>query len=197
MQAPTYPYRKFLCNMLYNFVDLLEKNEILYTACGGTLLGAVREKGFIPWDYDVDLDILPESRGKFMALVAHISATPHLGTYVQYHLPMCVKLSPIVPYHLCESMGFNKSTPNPTIDCFMLHNKNGEYHIEKSIWPNWYYGRGELLPLRRIYFEDFSLWGPNSLEILDRYYGDWHTPKADPWPKMIKPTQAPLGPSTD
>ena len=177
-----YPYRKFLCNMLRNFLDLLEINNIQYTASGGTLLGAVREKGFISWDYDVDIDIHPETKGKFMSLMSYIPTDPTLAMNVEYHLPTCVKLSPIVPRNICQAYGFNKDIPNPTIDCFILHNKSGEYHIQKSLWPKWYYRPGELLPLRRYYFEDFSLWGPGSLEILDRYYGDWHVPRYDAWP---------------
>ena len=185
MDAPVYPYRSFLVTMLRNFVALLDKHEIQYTACGGTLLGAIREKGFISWDYDCDVDILPESRADFFALLAYIQATPGLGTHVEYRLPMCVKLSPIVPRRVCQAMGFNKDIPNPTIDCFLLYKRDGEYRIEGDRWPTWHYKEGELLPLRRIYFEDFSMWGPASHKILDRYYGDWHTPKFDPWPEPM------------
>lgn len=37
------------------FDDVCRENELIYYVCGGTLIGAVREKGFIPWDDDVDV----------------------------------------------------------------------------------------------------------------------------------------------
>ena len=46
---------KVQTNMLSKICAYFEENNINYSLCGGTLLGAIRHKGFIPWDDDVDV----------------------------------------------------------------------------------------------------------------------------------------------
>lgn len=47
--------RGVMLDMLNSLADLCERNGLRYYLDGGTLIGAVRHKGFIPWDEDIDV----------------------------------------------------------------------------------------------------------------------------------------------
>lgn len=50
--------QEMLLSMMVDFKKICDDNDINYMLSGGTCLGAVRHKGFIPWDDDADLMML-------------------------------------------------------------------------------------------------------------------------------------------
>ncbi len=57
-----------LLEMLNWFHEFCAQNGLKYFAIGGTLLGAVRHKGFIPWDDDIDLGMPRDDYKRFLSL---------------------------------------------------------------------------------------------------------------------------------
>lgn len=57
-----------LLSMASDIIDELDKNNINYSIFYGSLLGAIRHKGFIPWDDDFDIVIRAKDIKKLRAI---------------------------------------------------------------------------------------------------------------------------------
>jgi len=71
-----------LLELMLAMDSICRDQGICYTLHGGTLLGAVREKGFIPWDDDMDVAM---TRAEFVKLEAALSGNE------QYHIVGSIK----------------------------------------------------------------------------------------------------------
>lgn len=59
---------KVQMDLLKKLLDVCDKYQLKIWADGGTLLGAVREHGYIPWDDDIDMAMMRDDYDKLVAI---------------------------------------------------------------------------------------------------------------------------------
>ena len=92
--------------ILDEFVRICEENHLKYYLIAGTLLGAVRHKGPIPWDDDVDVCMPREDFEKFKKIML---ARPE-GELYHIH---CHENDPCYPQRICRVMKRGTVYKNP------------------------------------------------------------------------------------
>lgn len=78
-------HKSIMLDMLSVFADYCEKNSLNYFLDAGTLIGAVRHKGFIPWDDDVDLNMPQPDYDRFIELMR--KSDNHINDYIIVEFP--------------------------------------------------------------------------------------------------------------
>ncbi len=61
--------QKIALNVLIYIDKVCRDNKIRYSLAGGSLLGAIRHKGFIPWDDDIDIFMPRDDYEKFLKIM--------------------------------------------------------------------------------------------------------------------------------
>ena len=74
-------------DMVRKFAEVCEKHRLPFWMDGGTLLGAVRHKGYIPWDDDIDLIMLRKDYDKLNKIASEEFTHPYFWqtTYTEHH----------------------------------------------------------------------------------------------------------------
>ncbi len=154
-----------LYQLMKDVHELFEAKKISYWIDSGTLLGAVRHKGIIPWDTDLDLCIDKHDEERLLDL------KPLLG-----------KLGLTL---VSKTFGWTIKAKGGFCDIFLVSKRKGTYiyadkptstYFAKRDDGPIYYTQDELFPLKQYPFGDLVVWGPQDpYPYLDNYYKGWRT----------------------
>lgn len=86
--------QKIALDILVYVDNICRENNIKYSLAGGTLIGAIRHKGFIPWDDDIDIIMPREDYERFIELMDKSNNKKykalHFGkSFPNYFYPFC------------------------------------------------------------------------------------------------------------
>lgn len=122
--------------MLSDFDQLCKDNSITYFADFGTLLGAVRHNGFIPWDDDIDITMTRNNYNKLLKVVDKLPANYSLHTFRnedgfrEFHSVLVNTEHPqFTEEHYNKYHGFFYTCG---IDIYILDNISSEPSVEKK-----------------------------------------------------------------
>ena len=99
--------KAYLLKMLVSIDNCCRKNGIRYSLDYGTLLGAVRHKGFIPWDDDIDLLMVRDDFEKFkkaFSVEGYDLLSEENESWARYYIRVCDKSTSLEFLNLCEQI---------------------------------------------------------------------------------------------
>lgn len=185
-------FDEIIAGRLYDIMMRIDKvfqeHNILYWGTCGTLLGAVRHRGLVPWDDDIDVAILEQDIPKLLALREELY---QVGLDVCTHKNGYYKIFPIdgelIEVSRVSAPGYigqrHFAWRYPSVDVMPMHMapdgklRYAKKNIANNVWPKEYFLPQEILaPFVYMPFGPMHMPIPrNFLEIVERMYGeDWN-----------------------
>jgi phosphorylcholine metabolism protein LicD len=175
-------------DFLGKVIEILDRHQIEYWLAYGTLLGAVRHEGIIPYDDDLDIKIWKKDVPKLLSLVSEFSQVGIALTNAK----LCLRVYKINGYDVRpKSKTFQivpgvwfvrrKAEKFPCCDIFPMEEEGDKIVLNNKIMrrdePNAYYLKDEFYPLKKISFGTIIANAPNDpTGFLARHYkADWNS----------------------
>lgn len=168
-----------LYKMLYILDRLFEKYDIKYILMSGSLLGAVRDRGLIISDSDIDLSIAESDEYKLQYVKQDLAKYDYVLKKTDPLGRVIYKVFETDGQKVCKDFklfNYCMKFKFPFVDIFILRNTNGiitfRDPINKLMYMKEWFFIDELLPIRRAKFGPLEVSVPNNpIPYLIRTYG--------------------------
>jgi lipopolysaccharide cholinephosphotransferase len=146
--------------LVSDFQSVMDHYSIPFFFSSGTLLGAVRHGGMIPWDDDADCCVLEEDFGKV------VNVLPALHKLGYFSLVMGSTWRGI---KIAKQGGVQ-------LDIFMMSLEDGLYAYPTG-WPWMKLSREQVLPLQKVQFGNVEINAPSDIEgfLTQNFKAKWRT----------------------
>ncbi len=165
---------------MYIFHRLCDENQVYYIIAYGTLLGAVRHWGMIPWDDDIDVLVRSVDRKKIYLILNQ------MRDEYGFNIANYNKISKIIiedENDYCLDLFFVMDINGKVVRTFtneyeQIQDNYTEHYLVKNELTDWWWKEYDydvnLLETRKKFiYDDLNLWGPvNADSLLKYWYGD-------------------------
>jgi phosphorylcholine metabolism protein LicD len=189
--------QKIMSRMLKEFNRICRKYNIKYWCIGGTLIGAMRHRGWIPWDADLDIGMLKEDYIKFKRVSANELNKEYSLTEPKNKACFKIRTNKAIYAKTLWSADWD-SNEGLQLDIFVFETDSDKKHIYSKNCsvvgrPDKYKRLySDIFPLKQLYFDNIKVYVPNKYKIISKeVWGDYppkliDIPKRYPHEGLIK-----------
>lgn len=169
--------RRHIIDVMDVVAELLDREEVTWWIDYGTLLGHVRDGGFVPWDYDADIGVLESDVSRIVDLGPELEERGFFLRYVELRSPP----------DSCSLQVWRSEKNRNAVDLFpWMELADGTMDRRRYLAVDANKGRAfhrdRLFPLQRAAWEGVDVWVPADPEwfCAHRYGPDWRVPSVTP-----------------
>ena len=138
--------QNILKRMFFAFSDICERNNLRYYLIDGSLLGAIRHKGFIPWDDDMDIAMPRPDYEKFCQIAKE--ELPSNMYFVSYEESLKGQYFGEIAHLFCKDMKIETSyfdrdiTTDVWLDIMIMYGMPDNAYKRKVHYKRYYLCKG-------------------------------------------------------
>ena len=167
-----------MTDMLREFNRICRKYNIHYWCVGGTLIGVMRNKGWVPWDGDIDIGMLDSDYRKLKEVVQKELPKDYWfqDKSIDKHYKSNIgKIRYLKGFYDCKDKLWHNGLQ---LDIFIFKKKNDKLlskFIYEKEFKNLEYNM--IFPLKEFLFEDINVYVPNKLKMYSKKAWGSYPPK--------------------